>query len=338
MKDTWSLIESINMEKLFICLGIFVWIGSAQAKDLSAYTIDQVKTESAPWKINAIIFKNELHPKDEPAISVYRQFLGVTQDGYYVVQDFFSEGKRKRTDPYQTTEKNVGIPALNPVNDCLLLWEEGGNKRLEGCFDEHGQETGLFSAWYASGAKLLDGHFFKGIAQGQWFMWHRDGSKQADIMIVQAGEENSPVTLDYRNAETSLRFNSSFNQSTASLLWAASMWHEDGKKAMEVNALSHKKDKTIFAWNENGILISQATQKPDGSLYLLQFFIDEQEKNQSKKVKAMEMRVNKHKNGSMTMWNKKGQKISEQIYSEQGQKVRMRTWNDEGKLIQTMQN
>lgn len=142
----------------------------------------------------------------------YRRFLGVTEKGFFEVQDFYRSNDAKLTDPYLLMEaadvirgmddlhglyhyegdaplrmtgsytrwhangnQQVAIRFINGVPDgAYALWWENGQKRLQGTY-RLGRQIGLWSWWREDGQLSGTGHYLDGLRSGEWSSWHGNG-------------------------------------------------------------------------------------------------------------------------------------------------------------------
>lgn len=105
---------------------------------LLRFQIDVQATAQALWKVGDIIAKAELK-LNEDMIAIYRKFIGVTRQSYFIVQDFYQQSNNKRSDPFLITQEgyvdNLGILKTHPlVSECtpyngkIIIWYENGQK------------------------------------------------------------------------------------------------------------------------------------------------------------------------------------------------------------------
>lgn len=124
--------------------------------------IDTQATASAPWKVGDTIVTL---PCNELANTCYRTFLGLTSQGYRVVQDFYENGQ-KATDPF-LIRPNIAFSSLSEVNSTTAFmdalygnyksWYPSGAKNSEINVNHTG--AGNIKVWYENGQPAIDAKF-----------------------------------------------------------------------------------------------------------------------------------------------------------------------------------
>lgn len=174
--------------------------GLAYAQDnAQTYQIDEQATAQALWKVGEIIAEGEIPLGRTDASKVYRKFIGITNKGYFVVQDFYQESHKKTIDPVVITQKDFVTDISQsfttyPFDSMFISWFDNEQKAAEGLFQD-GQRQGLWTWWYDNGQKWLEGEFLNNKKQGLWTTWNRDGKKISETMF-EAGEVNEKKTFD----------------------------------------------------------------------------------------------------------------------------------------------
>lgn len=137
------------MKKLFAVLFCSLVIAGYAFADEPSYEIDPVATANAPWKVGEKIIKEGscLGEKN------YRKFLGVTQSGLALVQNFYSSGK-KFTNPFlipvRNADKNTEDLCMRGMEGDYTVWYENGQKALE-CRYKDMEPFGLCRFWDKKG-------------------------------------------------------------------------------------------------------------------------------------------------------------------------------------------
>lgn len=272
------------MKKLLVLLLSFLPVlGYAQLTD---YVIDEKATQEAPYKKGDIItavnlsfssIRSEMQDAYKTRISdAYRVFLGVTNQGGYLVQDFYQlcteEEKLAHGLPSQENAKTYKCQADVKMSDPFVLsqpMESLGTDTLIDYFDYYGLKlsrgcsqdavyppfyksiSGTLILWYPNQQKSLEGTFKNGIADGVWKTWYGNGNKRTEVPYIN-GLENGVTTVWSENGEKSEEYESKdgkFHGSNFS-------WWRDGSKEERhyENDLLHGFYKE---WDEDGKLINK---------------------------------------------------------------------------------
>lgn len=198
----------VKMKKKFSVLYVLVaWLLGGCANSSPAYELDVQATQAAPWQVGQNVAQSTV-----PCLAgvnpsgfchVYRLFLGVDMQGYYLVQDFYKlsdeqENGRvdvKLTDPYLlmsakfVEDDNFGRRQRDEriyggyftldnfgTRECGVYgryasWYSNGKRFNEGLF-ENGKPQGLSTWWHTNGrAKRQEGLYEEGVKQGLWTRW-----------------------------------------------------------------------------------------------------------------------------------------------------------------------
>lgn len=120
------------MQKLIMVLGsMLMMVGCAN----DPYKIDDGATANAPWKVGEAIYSQA--PDNERSHS--RKFIGITQDGYYLVQDFYAyDHNLQRTDPFIIMNRQ-GLKFAEPplYHGRVVIYNDDGSIRTD-CSYNHG--------------------------------------------------------------------------------------------------------------------------------------------------------------------------------------------------------
>lgn len=167
------------MKKLLIALfGVLMLMGCAH----STYKIDPVATANAPWEIGEVILERPFIIDNKPA-PVHRVFLGMTSEGYYVVQEFYTLTDTKRTEPFVLMDRFdvnglLGVydtPGNWRISSQYVAYHPNGQKMIE-LFSKDGVFYGMSAAWHENGQVRMSGEV-KGYANvGIWREWDEEGN------------------------------------------------------------------------------------------------------------------------------------------------------------------
>lgn len=160
------------MRTLFILIfSSLLLVGCAGS---TSYEINKQATAQAPWSVGEIVYQSDSSP-------YVRKFLGMTTQGYYLVQDFYTGTKIKFTDPY-TIISQEGVTTDDPmafIDGALTLWYENGHKKAEG-HPQGKKMQGFWTYWHENGTKFVEGLFQDGRRQGFWRHWYENGQIRAE--------------------------------------------------------------------------------------------------------------------------------------------------------------
>lgn len=146
--------------------------------NINTYEIVPVATAKAPWKVGErIVEEGRFECLD---LDYYREFLGVTQSGLALVQDFYLTGE-KFTNPFLMTvtddEGNTQDSCPKDIEGNYVQWYKNGQKKGEVNF-ENGRKEGLSTTWYDNGQKRVEVNFVNGKEKGCKTEWFRTGQKK----------------------------------------------------------------------------------------------------------------------------------------------------------------
>lgn len=89
--------------------------------------------------------------------TVQRVVMEQTEEGYYLVQDFYESGNRL-TDPFLIKDKkqlaNYDYNQLN-IESYFALWYENGEKWEEGYYIQ-GKKQGVWRSWLTNGKEVME--------------------------------------------------------------------------------------------------------------------------------------------------------------------------------------
>lgn len=144
--------------------------------DALAYQIDEQLTAQGEWKkLGEIITRQQrsLCPLINTQ-NLYRKFIGVTTQGYFVMQVFYADSNKKHSDPLVMMFPDSLAPDLtlslspdnDPIDGPVIIWYENEQKCLEAHYT-HGLRQGLRTLWFESGQKNTEEHYQDGQLQGR---------------------------------------------------------------------------------------------------------------------------------------------------------------------------
>ena len=279
------------MKKYLLSLFFFPALIFAQSSD---YKIDENATQVAPLKTEDIITKVNLtfsdihsgmqHGLNARGMGAYRVFLGVTDQGGYLVQDFYqictedekiahSLPSKKNAKPYKcqgdvkmTAPFVLAQPMESMGTDTLInSFDYYGLKFSEGCVAStlfppfYKSISGEFTLWYPNGQKSLEGTFKNGLPEGIWKTWYNEGSQRTQVSytnglangLTTIWDEDGKKSTKYENKEGKLH---GFHI----IQWANGAKEERHYENDRMNGVNKK-------WNKDGKLIEE-TQYKDGKL------------------------------------------------------------------------
>lgn len=109
--------------------------------DTLPYQIDEQATARAPWNVGDIVAKGEVLSGVFGNSKVYRKFIGITNKGYFVVQDFYQENNKKYSVPIAIIQQDfvediTQSDITQPFDGMWLSWYKNGQTQLEGHYVE----------------------------------------------------------------------------------------------------------------------------------------------------------------------------------------------------------
>lgn len=111
----------------------------------------------------------------------YRKFLGITTQGYFLVQEFYTQTNSKYSDPYimltasmLTTRIDGFVPIISGRLGPYTVYYDNGQAEFKVTYDEDGAQ-GLFQRWYENGQKQLQGYLENDNQIGIWYSWDPEG-------------------------------------------------------------------------------------------------------------------------------------------------------------------
>ena len=210
------------LSALFLSMFIASLCGAAEQL---THQIDEQATAQAPWKKGEVITKYT-PPKGENGDHLETRFFGVTTQGYYLVQQFYTHRHMKRSDPYvlacpgEITDKDKLLEACKITGP--LVFRYSGRKVQEGRYQE-GKKHGRWTEWHSAEQKREEGHYQYGEKHGLWTQWYRNGQKETEGHYKDGKKHG---------------------------LWT--WWHENGKKFREGHYQNGKEHGLWSEWDYKG--------------------------------------------------------------------------------------
>lgn len=164
-----------------------------------------------------------------------RKLLMSTEDGFYLVQDFYVTGQ-KLTDPYLLLEKNyINSNVFEyfemPISGNISVWYKNGSKKYQIHYKD-GMLNGKFEAWYESGQKEQEGYFAANKMLGKWTGFYKNNQKKYEFDYYEQGNENTyKVNVYYENGVKQVETNSKNGKLDGRYI----RWYQNGQKEMQGN-------------------------------------------------------------------------------------------------------
>ena len=226
------------------------------------HEIDNEATALARCKIGETITK-DIHLDNFflANSSIYTKFLGITTQGYYLVQQFYtdqiySDDNTKRTDPFLLICPDKMEDEDKFWKACEIIghhigWHLNGQKFFEG-FSPEGKAQGLWKGWLPNGEKLLEDHYLDGKLHGIGTVWYPNGEKLFEYHYHE-DKRQGLGTVGYINGNK--RNTGLYHDDKEWGLWT--FWHENGQKSKEGYFRDGKEIGLWIEWDENGKEISR---------------------------------------------------------------------------------
>lgn len=224
--------------------------------DTCPYQIDKQATAQAPWKVEEIITEGQTYLDETGPLNIYRKFMGMTSQGYYVVQDFYLESHKKYSDPIAITLKDCAENIersyqMDSFDGVKVVWYENGQKAINALF-QNGKKQGRLTKWYDNGQKRVEGQFQNGHMQGLWVKWHKNGQKRAKGQF-QNGKEQGLFIAWYENGQKESK--EQYQNGAKQGLWVE--WHENGQKKAKGQFQNGEEQGLWVYWDLDGKKISE---------------------------------------------------------------------------------
>lgn len=188
------------MKKLSLTLFSIFFFANVYAQETLSYEIDEEATAKAPWRVGERVVTDEVCLWDVKK-GCYIEFLGVTNTGDFLMQQFYKNGDRSFAPFFLIFEDELIIPVSyqkghssgaviywhdnwqkareyyltdDQIDGHYRVWFRSGKKQTEATF-ANGKPEGLVQQWYESGGKDIEGHYKNGLQIGVWRQWDEDG-------------------------------------------------------------------------------------------------------------------------------------------------------------------
>jgi antitoxin component YwqK of YwqJK toxin-antitoxin module len=207
---------------------------------LFAIAKDNEKSKQPSISANQIVQHFEVY-------GYYRKFIGMSDDGFYIIQDFYSEKDTPRSNQYRVKSQDD------------LLKEQAQQTTIDG----------LYIRFRKNGNKEMEQHYANNQANGKYTEWWKNGNKKAEGYFVD-GKENGFVTGWYRSGQKLLHVNMKDGKAHGKGV----SWHENGKKSAEENFENNLYNGKSQSWYPSGVLSSEVWYDHDKILKCSQFSED----------------------------------------------------------------
>lgn len=254
-----------SFKSFCVCTLVLCSLGIAQAQEnktkISQSNVSIEKPKSAavpvPWQENEIVAEGVKNISYK-SYDLYRKFLGINEQGQYLVQEFYKETHQKHTDPYIMLSKSSVTNELDGSYFDLTFWggsyfeqdrvirsadqpDDGrygsftsyypdGTKEIEGNFLQ-GKQDGQWQWWYPTGELLMKGHYQNSLREGAWELWHATNPYHS--------------TLKHRLAQKGL-----YEHGRREGVWLS--WHANGQQLLERHYHKGWSTGSWAVWDEYG--------------------------------------------------------------------------------------
>lgn len=289
---------------LALCAGLLVALAwqsvSAQSSRYEPQA-DARLTAAAPWKVAQVVARGKVlrvQGVSNVFVPVYRQFMGVTAQGGYIVQDFYEQENSKLSSPYVLlSQDSVSKPDFDyvypgEIHGLYVRWDENGKRELDVNYS-YGSYHGDQIKWYPNGQKRSQSVYDMGIQKRPFLEWHRNGRKACEREYWD-NREHGWVTC----------------------------WHENGRLKEEGQMLFGKRQGVWMQWSDSG---GQSSQEEylDGRKHGMwtQWGYGGEKESQGSYVED-------EKHGRWVVWNSRGEVVEDGAYWH-GQKMGVwKTWRN----------
>ncbi|CAK7049194.1 MAG: hypothetical protein MESAZ_01082 [Saezia sanguinis] len=229
--------------------------GERSDGDVSAQ-IDRAATAVAPWGVGEVVATGSL-PSGGGPVEVYRRFVGVSVNGFFVVQDFYAHGDAKFSDPYELMQQRdvsaAGFDAWRgeAISGPYLGWYPDGGKKYQ-LFFVHGRQSGDAVMWGEDGAKAIEGMYEDGLAHGRWTVWH-DNRQMRETGAYVHDHQQGLWQEWYDNGQ--LASEGAYQDGEPDGVWC--YWYENGHKSMSGFFEKGQRRGVWQRWSESGELIEK---------------------------------------------------------------------------------
>ncbi|MGL4668093.1 MAG: toxin-antitoxin system YwqK family antitoxin [Saezia sp.] len=162
---------------------------SNSTKETDAQTLN-AKT---PWRIGEMVVEGDMPlmagawKLGEPLtfVPAYRIFLGMTPEGYYLIQDFYKDKNTQATSPYRVADPTDVTAAFYNEKDAGMQYSIDGELR----------------SWYPDGTLESEVSFEKGVLRGASYRYYDN----ARLMLEINHETGRMVYYNYHGKLLGLR-------------------------------------------------------------------------------------------------------------------------------------
>ncbi|WP_434779090.1 toxin-antitoxin system YwqK family antitoxin [Neisseria sp. Ec49-e6-T10] len=119
--------------------------------------------------------------EDDPAVYSYRKYLGKTDDGFFLIQDFYSGSHKIYSNEIKinTLEYIDEFYLPSCIEGVLTYWHKNGQKYKEETYI-NGVVEGIYTEWYENGQKSYEINFVNGCLNGLHSIWYKNGQKHSE--------------------------------------------------------------------------------------------------------------------------------------------------------------
>ena len=241
-------LRALQSLKWLVVSLLFCMAGAVSAQNtnstVNGIAIDEQATAQAPWKAGEMVpYSDKRANLNRLGLhKVYRVFLGVTPQGYYVIQDFYADNNAKLTDPYVVkNERDVRATRTYDPEDMTV--------------------EGPYIRWYPDGQKYTEVLMVDGKEEGEWRLWYRNGQLGAVSPYV-GGRRNG---WEDEWSETGVMTKHCHFKDN-SLDGVCTSWFDNGNKSEEATYRQGASIGLESWWHENGQLQIQGSRNDNGEL------------------------------------------------------------------------
>lgn len=280
---------------------------TTQTVDTMSAAEIQAVAVAAELQENAILhyFTKEGKITDKANSVYYRQLLKINPDGSYLIQDFFTQGDIKQSDPCLVTER-AGLASFDTsgmhVEGPLILWYQNGQKEYEANFKK-GKSHGVARGWHENGQMKELFTFVDGKLEGLTESWYENGQKEMRIIFID-GKPDELVEAWYENGQKSLENHYEKSKRNG----VSTEWYKNGQKKIKTIFVDDKPEGLAETWYENGQKLSETHYEMGKRHGLSTEWYENGQKN------AEATYSNGLLEGLVTLWTPEGVKEKEIIY------------------------
>lgn len=155
----------------------------ADLTKIISHKLDSEATAKASWQTGHFIKESIEYIPYTLGRGTWAQlkFLGITEHGYLLVQDFYLESNKILTDPYLLLQENCPNTIIRQlkIEGKFVSWSEFGHKLSDGQY-HNGKAEGYFIFWGENNRKHYEGFYHNAQKHGQWIhYWNSTGCKES---------------------------------------------------------------------------------------------------------------------------------------------------------------